>query len=222
MYADRHGTQQLNPTSLTLSVGIVGGLVAAAMLSSTVIERIARDKPLIAYPVRETPPPAPLPPEVAKLEPRTTPRPAPPVDAPEIRVPTEAPTDSWVEPGPIAPVDFGAGSGNGTGGGAVIDPPKPPPVLVRADVDPRYLRDFQPVYPAAERRAGNEGVVTLKVLIGVDGRVREVERVAAPSDAFWRVTEDRARSKWRFTPATRDGVAYESWRTMTVRFRLED
>ena len=95
-------------------------------------------------------------------------------------------------------------------------------MLTPAGIDDHYANAFQPPYPAAEQRAGQEGVVTVRVLIGVDGRVRQVEQVAAASDAFWRVTERQALGRWRFRPATRDGVPVEQWKTMTVRFRLQE
>jgi protein TonB len=217
MYAERYRSGQLNPGSLGLSVSIVGGLIAAGMLSSTVIETFVPPvKPLVVYPVTpETPPP----PEI-KLKPEvTTEAPVPTAPTPKIAIPTEPERMPVSEPDPGPPPSLGAGEGTGT---AVIDPPKPsPPVLTSAKADPRYAGDFQPLYPPAEQRAGNEGVVTLRVLIGTDGRVRDVERIASPSDAFWRTTEQRARARWRFKPATRDGVAYESWMTMTVRFKMD-
>lgn len=217
MYADRYGPKPVNPGSLSLSVSIVGGLLAAVMLSPTVIDHVRRDKVLEGYVV---PPPAPPPPPDLKPEPEVrTQAQRSRIDPPEPLVPTVPQnTDFIVAPDPGPPIDLTALEG--TGGGVTIDPPKPPPpVLVGARPDPRV--DYQPTYPTEERRAGNEGVVTLRVLVGVDGRVRQVERIASASEAFWRVTQDRALSKWRFRPATRDGVPYETWRTMTVRFRLE-
>ena len=218
MYADRYAPKPLNRSSLTLSVAIVGGLVAAAMLSPTVIRAIEHpDKPLIM--IRVAPPPT-VPP-VDPVQPKTKTKSV--IDRPKVEVPTPIQEDVFTlkpETGPFvvpSPVE-----GSGGGGGIVIDPPKPPPpVLTGTEIDGRYARDFQPLYPPAERRAGNEGVVTVKVLIGVDGRVREVKQVAAASEEFWRVTERQALSKWRFKPATRDGIPVEAWRTMTVRFRLE-
>lgn len=221
MYADRYNSRGINPGSLSLSVGIVGGLIAAGMMTSTVISDVIRERPpLETYEVpREVPPPDEVKPE-PEVEARApvplTPEPLVPAPAEPDRAPIAQP-----DPGPIDMGGSGGGTAEGTGA-APVDPPKPPPpVLTRADVDPRYARDFQPIYPAAEQRAGSEGVVSLRVLIGVDGRVRQVERLASPSDAFWRVTEQRALSKWRFTPATRDGIPYESWKTMTVRFRID-
>ena len=217
MYADRYSPKPVNRGSLTLSIGIVGALVAAAMLSNTVIHHDIVDRPLETFPVAPEPPPPPPEPQ-PKPQPRTDARMEQVVRQDPV-VPTKLEAETFAttaEPLPPPPLP-------GTGISDVVlpvDPPKPPPVLTGAQPDARV--DFQPVYPAEERRAGREGVVTLRVLIGTDGRVREVERVAAASDAFWRVTEQRALTKWRFKPATRDGAAYESWKTMTVRFRLEE
>jgi periplasmic protein TonB len=221
MHAEGYRTRGVNPGSLTLSVGIVGGLLTVAMLSNTVIERIKAEKILTATNIALPKPPPPDDPPPPTQQ-RTRPVETPPIAAPERIVETQPTTDDFrvaVDPGPIVPL----GTGEGLGGtGTVIDPPKPPPpVLTGAEVDPRYARDFQPVYPASERRAGNEGTVIVRVLIGVDGRVRDVQRVAAANDEFWAVTERQARGRWRFRPATRDGIPYETWRTMTVRFVLE-
>lgn len=219
MYADRYGPKQVDRGSLTLSVSIVGGLIAAVMLSPTVIDHVVKEKPFRIF---EVTPPAPPPPPVLQPEPEVqTQAQRSRIDPPVVLVPTALPdTGLIVAPDPGPPIDLTALEGTGTGNGVIVDPPKPPPsVLIGARPDPRV--DFQPTYPAEERRAGNEGVVTLRVLVGVDGRVRQVERIAAASEAFWRVTQERALSKWRFRPATRDGVPYETWRTMTVRFRLE-
>jgi periplasmic protein TonB len=109
-----------------------------------------------------------------------------------------------------------------TGPTTVIDPPKPVPALIGASTDPRYAQDFQPEYPSQEIRAQRDGLVTLRVLIGTDGRVKAVESVSATSDAFFAVTKRQALGKWRFRAATRGGVAEESWKVMTVRFRIED
>ena len=216
MYADRYSSKPLDPGSLALSMSIVGGLVAAAMLSNTVIAIVKRDPGIHIYTV-PTPPPPPRPEPQPQRQAMTHSEPRidrlPPIVESRIDDVHITPSD----PGPVASVNFG------DGGGVVVEPPKPPaPMLRGADVDGHYARDFQPVYPAEERRAGREGVVTLKVLIGTDGRVRQVERLVAASDAFWRVTQERALAKWRFRPATRDGVPYETWKTMTVRFRLEE
>ncbi len=95
------------------------------------------------------------------------------------------------------------------------------PVFRAATMDPGALGRFQPGYPSALVRAGIEGFATVRVLIGGDGRVKTVELVNATDPAFFEATRLQALRYWRFIPATRDGIAGESWRTMTVKFKLE-
>jgi len=104
-----------------------------------------------------------------------------------------------------------------------VDPPITPPrdpVWVGAQVDPRFARDFQPDYPSGKLRAEIEAVVTVRVLIGADGRVKAVEPVGNPDRAFFEATRRQALSSWRFIPATRDGAPAERWQEMTVRFEI--
>jgi periplasmic protein TonB len=102
----------------------------------------------------------------------------------------------------------------------IPQPPQPilPPVRVGASISPKYRAAFQPPYPTDMERGEIEGVVTVRVLIGVDGRVKAVEPVESAHASFLKATREQALRKWRFTPATEDGVAVESWREMTVRF----
>ena len=219
MYADRYAPRRVNRGSLGLSVAIVGSLVATVMLSSTTIRDRIKDKTIELIPIRVDPPPPPDP--LPKPQPQTKAKPSPRIDQPISQVPTDqSKAPYFAPPDVLPPIDPGLGTGGGT---AIVDPPKPPPpVLTGIEVDPRYAANFQPLYPPAEQRAGRDGVVTLRVLVGIDGRVVRAEQVQATSDEFWRVTLKQALGRWRFKPATRDGIPYEAWRTMTVRFRLEE
>ena len=144
---------------------------------------------------------------------------------PTIDLPKE-PTEIALVPAKAEPVELlpSSGSGTGTGGmGATVEvtPPKPP-VLVPPVIDPHFAGSFQPDYPAGEIRQGRDGVVIVRVLIGVDGRVKALEPVSATSEDFLAATRRRALDHWRFKPATRDGVAYEEWKQMRVTFTLKD
>jgi periplasmic protein TonB len=102
-----------------------------------------------------------------------------------------------------------------------IEPLQPvQPTLTTAFVRNRDKGLLQPEYPLIEQRLGNEGRVTVRVLIGTDGRVTQVEPVSFTSEAFLEATRKQALKKWRFSPATRDGVPVESWHTMSVRFEI--
>ena len=99
-------------------------------------------------------------------------------------------------------------------------PLKPEPVFRPARPNPGYAGALQPGYPPGMIREEREGVVTVRVLIGTDGRVKALEAVRADAPAFLEATRRQALAKWRFLPATRGGLPVESWREMTVRFEL--
>lgn len=227
MYAERYaGPGRFSPGGLVAAVGINAVVIAALMFAAPNLIPKLPDKPFEGTLIDLAPPPPPDPVELPKTENRTAPRPRP-VDAPKPLVPTEADTTGIVtpvDPGPLPAGDsFATGPGTGTGTGVVVDPPAPsPPMVVGPAPDPRFARDFQPPYPPSEQRLGNVGRVTVRVLVGPDGRVQRIERVSATSDAFFRATEQHALRRWRFKPGTSDGVPQMAWRTMTVTFVIED
>lgn len=112
----------------------------------------------------------------------------------------------------------------GSTGGGIIEPLPLgiEPVFRAARPNPRYADALQPGYPPGMIREEREGVVTVRILVGTDGRVKALEPVRADAPAFLEATRKQALAKWRFLPATRDGAPVESWREMTVRFELPD
>lgn len=153
---------------------------------------------------KDPPPPEPLP------EPRTDQR-EKTVDKtdPLVKADVASGTDVLLRPLPLDPPPI------------PLPPPIAEPVFRQAMMDPKAMDRFQPPYPSSMVRAGIEGSVTVKVLIGIDGRVRAIELVRATDPAFFETTRDHALRAWRFQPATRDGIATESWRMLTVKFLLE-
>ncbi len=221
MYADRpNRTGGFNPGSLGVALAVNGVVIGALFFAAPHVLPFVPDTPLITYvPYTPPPPPEPAPPADPLI--RQQPRPAPRPDAPIPQVPTQTDTGLTVVPDPIpyTPPIGVEGTGTGT---VAVDPPKLPPLFVQPGIDPRYAAEFQPSYPSEERRAEREGRVVVRVLVGIDGRVKQVERVSATTDAFYRATLDRALAKWRFKPATRDGVPVEAWRSMALTFVLQN
>jgi len=80
----------------------------------------------------------------------------------------------------------------------------------------------RPDYPEESRIRGEEGTVTLRVLVDTDGDVAQVK--VAKSSGFQPLDRAAARGarRWRFEAARRGGVAIESWVEIGVVFRLED
>jgi periplasmic protein TonB len=108
----------------------------------------------------------------------------------------------------------GSGSGptDGIGDGAGTS-------IAHAD----YGKNPPPAYPAIARRREQQGAVTLRVLVGIDGMVQRAE--IAESSGF-DVLDDAAietvRRRWRFTPARSAGIAIESWVLVPIRFALKE
>ncbi|GAY23469.1 energy transducer TonB [Sphingobium fuliginis] len=205
------------------SFGIGGAIavhalvVGAYLLMPKEVVDVFRDPPpLLTYPVDDTPPPPEQqqPENDSKPQPRTKSHPTV-VDKPVVPPP---PT------GFTTKADDGMAAGD-SGMGTImppIVPPTPEPVLADATIDPRALAAFQPDYPGAMIRQGMEGKVVVRVTIGPDGRVTDIERLSAADEAFWIATQRHALRKWRFRPATRDGVPVSSTKVLTVHFRLAD
>lgn len=76
-----------------------------------------------------------------------------------------------------------------------------------------------PQYPDIARRAGLEGSVYVKVLVGSDGRVRSAEVVKSTNELFNDAALESAQ-RWTFTPALMANRTVSVWMTLPFRFRL--
>ncbi|AGH49946.1 MULTISPECIES: energy transducer TonB [Sphingomonas] len=200
-----------SPAGVAIVAGLHGAAIAALILFPPSF--IVHEMPVFPLiPITETPPPPPV--EVKEAPPVA--RAERPVTRPETEVATQTTNETIFtrtgtdDPKPIDPPPLPKGE--------EIVPPTAP-VLTDAVIDPRV--PFQPDYPARMARQEIEGVVVVRVLIGADGRVKAVEQVSATDPAFFEATKRQALRAWRFRPATRDGVAVESWRTMRVKFEMQ-
>ncbi len=208
-----HAPARLRPSTLGLTLLTTGFFVSGLMFlnpkivkqTTTILEgtNIPLEKP------KPKPEPTPKPQKAVTQQTQIV---VPPLD-PVIKLDVEPKIEFTKAP----PVDFGPPEGTV---GTIVEKAKPAPLIVGPVVDPRYASNFQPAYPADEIRAGSAGRVTVRVLIGTDGRVKDIEKVSAASDSFWEATRRQALAKWRFKPATRDGEPYETWKTMNVSFVL--
>lgn len=217
MYAQRYADgPRFRPTSLAAALAINGAVIGALLFANPELVPGVKPSRTIIYDV-----------PISKPTPTPTQEPVkaePPV--PQMLHPVAIPTPQ-VQPINSSGVELTsdpAPSGVGTGAGTIVEPIPPieilpPPQFIAAREDPRYLSDFQPPYPDFERDAGREDVVKLRVRIGVDGRVKQVELLGG-RDSFARSATAHALAKWRFKPATRGGVPEESLRIMTVRFTM--
>jgi protein TonB len=206
-----------DPLGMGAAVLVNGSIILAVALSPLVVQPEPPRKRLEGDAIALQPPPEP---EVEK--PKESPK-LPPIFVPKTKVDTKLPTPD----GPTT-TEKETDSGtllNGTGGDdaaeIVREISKPPIQVFKAALrDPRFARDFQPDYPLGKLRLEIEGSVTVRVLVGTDGRVRQVQIVKASDSDFAKATERQALRAWRFKPATRDGIPVEDWQTLTVRFDI--
>ena len=89
-------------------------------------------------------------------------------------------------------------------------------------VVPVVIYQEQPAYPPMAQRIRATGLVEAEALIGTDGSVEEVRitRVEGRNVGFEKATEDAIR-KWRYKPATKDGIKVRMWITIRVPFRFQ-
>jgi protein TonB len=85
-----------------------------------------------------------------------------------------------------------------------------------------YLQNPAPRYPLAARRAGEQGTVTLKVLVSIEGLPRRVEIEKTSGSSRLDTAARDAVGRWRFNPARRGNAPIESWVLVPVVFRLEE
>lgn len=207
-YLDKGGTRP-GAASVFGALAINGAMVAAIIYSVPDILPREPWATLQIYPVT---------PDSRPTQPEKPDKPVVKSAGQDILVPPATPTD---EQASETQLTSATGPTELTGGGiAQLPPVGIDPVFKGAQINPHYVGALQPVYPPGMIREEREGVVTVRVLVGTDGRVKALEAVRADAPAFLEATRKQAISKWRFLPATRDGEPVESWREMTVRFEL--
>jgi len=93
-------------------------------------------------------------------------------------------------------------------------------VHVDADVQQqKLLTRVTPDYPDVARQAGVEGTVTMRVEIGTDGTVQDIEPISGPP-LLERAAEE-AVAQWRYAPTMVDGNAVNVVTTVSVEFHLD-
>ena len=206
-----------SPTSLGLVILLHAALISAViMIRSPAFERLTHPPTVVTLIPDETVPP----PDPARPQP----------DQPQPRQEVFEHVPPLVDTHPIGPTvdshpdNVVIASNTADSGAGIIPqlPPEPPAIPVRraAQIDPSS--HLQPPYPPSEYRLQRDGRVQVQVTIGPDGRVIDVARISATSDAFWLVTREQALRHWRFRPATVDGRPVQDTRVMSLVFRIVD
>jgi periplasmic protein TonB len=172
--------------------------------------------------VAPEPEPAAKPPPARKPEPQRKP-------VPERAVPRELPAQAESQapvialPLPQAPAESAftvpapgpqeqSAAGQKPQGASVAAPPA---------FNAAYLRNPAPRYPPAARRSGEQGTVTLRVLVTPEGLPARVTVEKSSGSGHLDNAALEAVKGWRFTPARRGSEAVEGWVLVPIVFRLE-
>ena len=135
-------------------------------------------------------------------------------------------SSSSLLPAGLSAGGFGVGAGGGgVGDGRGISPSTVPVATTRptSTITPARARTRAPPrYPAAARKSGTTGTVTLQIHVDEHGAVTDVRVVdSTPAGLFDDAAIEAAR-RFTFDPAvTADGGPVASWVRQTIRFTLE-
>ncbi len=214
---DDYASQQRKPGKHLLGLGLVVVLhlllfwAINSGLAHSFIKKVKG--PVEAILLTDSKPDIP-PPPAPKLPPPPKNLPPPPAYVP----PVEAP----VVPSAPAPNAIAAVS-------ATPQPPAPPAVApaavksesIRTSAVVNSANCEKPEYPSASRRMEEEGTVSLRFLIGPDGKVLQSE--IEKSSGYKRLDEAARAglSRCQFKPATVDGKPEQAWASMKYTWRLE-
>jgi len=165
---------------------------------------------IVAAPEPEpAPPPEPVQPEPDAPAPEPEPAPPPPAVEAPVALPDPTP------PAPAAP-------------GPVTEAPTPQPGLATGGAAQDKvtapttgdLTVIKPRYPIGARQRGEEGSVTLDVLVSAEGRAKTVTLVTSSNHPDLDRAAERAVSQAAFVPGTRGGKPVEAPVRLTIIFRL--
>jgi periplasmic protein TonB len=226
---DNYATQQRKPGKHLLGFGLVVVLhlllfwAIHSGLARSVVTKIKAPVEVIllseTVPDKPVPPPPKLPPPPQNLPPAPAyvPPPASPVASP-MPAPNAvaAVTATPQAAAPTSPIASAATS---------VPSPTPAPAVksesVRTAAVVNAANCEKPEYPSASRRMEEEGTVSLRFLVGADGKViqSEVEK----SSGFKRLDEAARAglSRCQFRPASVDGKPEQAWASMRYTWRLE-
>jgi protein TonB len=88
------------------------------------------------------------------------------------------------------------------------------------DDPPRPQRTVAPEYPVRARKKGTTGEVRLSLLVGIDGRVRDVRVLSSEPAGLFDDAAIQAVRQWTYTPATYEGEPVATRVTQPIVFDL--
>jgi protein TonB len=212
---------QIVPEARVLDVVLVEASAATAIVS----EPSAPPKPDTSPPKRDAVPKAPV--AKPRIDRQATRQGKPEThratepDTPPPQAPSASRQQSHANPTPSIPVAPPAPDPGRAASGT-----KPLPTHEAAPVTPpaftaSYLTNPAPRYPLIARRNGEQGTVTLRVLVTRDGAPARVTIEQTSGSRHLDGAALETVKTWRFVPARKGDEAIEAWVIVPIVFRLE-
>lgn len=217
----RQLAQRIGPLGVIILLHIGFFYALQSGLLRQAAQAIVPNTVMVSFITPEEPPPVPQAPAPRPAQPKTAPVVKKSVTPPPPKVdntPSEqAITTPPASPEPPAPVASAA---------ATPAPAAPAPVSVPAlpkviSSGIEYIQQPQPVYPPAARRLGEEGVVTLRVLVSEKGRPERIEIQKTSGSARLDDAARQAAQRAVFKPHVEDGRAVAVFAIIPIRFQLD-
>ena len=214
-FTEHNDSQMKNLPRIAL-VTLLHALLIVVLLNEVRVKPVAPPyNPVVIVDTTETIPPEPkdepvkntqLPtmPSFPILPPSDDPSPRPPVTVEKINDPGIPPTD---------------GGGDKGGGDRIAEAAHRIPLHLAAIVNANACD--KPEYPAAAARSGEEGIVTLAMLIGIDGRVLEAKVEKSSGFKALDKAAQLSLSLCKFKPASTDGIAEKSWTKIQYVWKID-
>ena len=234
----------------TLPASITAHAIAAALVLTNIVWRvefpIESPRLVRAYVLTELPPPPPPPPPPApppaKAQPVAPPATKPLIDVAPTVIPDAIPVVSN-DPAPLEPHpmiaaappsgDEGTGAaiipgglpggqpGGVVGGIALLLPDNRVHIQRDKPLPMKSIRQEYPTYPEEGRLKMWEDNLTVRYVIGKDGRVKEITIIDPPNRKIFEEATRHAIRDWRFTPYyDAEGQAQEVVHELTINFQL--
>lgn len=156
----------------------------------------------------------PAPPKVVQVVKKSV---TPPPPIPVTHAP--APTAISAPPTPPQPAEPSPPAAAAPAPAPASPPGPPPPKQITSGIE--YITAPQPVYPAASKRMGEEGVVQFRVLVNTSGRATEVTIIKSSGSSRLDDEAKRAVNRAVFKPYIEDGKPIVVSATGAITFKLD-
>jgi periplasmic protein TonB len=93
--------------------------------------------------------------------------------------------------------------------------------LIMPHTDAAHINNPAPVYPVLSRRAREQGIVILEILVLANGGVEEVRLTTSSGHTKLDQAAMAAVKQWRFVAAKRGGQAIDFWYELPIEFSLK-